>query len=154
LVVLLLVAIFKSSSALAAAYGVAVTATMISTSLMASVVLRWRWMWPMWRVTALLVPLLVIEFIFFSANVIKIVEGAWVPIAVALSLVIAILTWRRGTHLLVAEAGKLADLHSLVQMLEKKPPLRVSGTAVFLTATPDAAPSSLAAQPQAQPYAA
>jgi KUP system potassium uptake protein len=143
LVVLLLVAIFKSSSALAAAYGVAVTATMISTSLMAFVVLRRRWMWPMWRVTTLIVPLLVIEFVFFSANVIKIIEGAWVPVAVALSLVITMLTWRQGIHLLAVEAGKHADLHSLVQMLEKKPPLRVSGTAVFLTATPDAAPSSL-----------
>jgi KUP system potassium uptake protein len=143
LVVLLLVAIFKSSSALAAAYGVAVTATMISTSFMALVVLRRRWMWPMWRVMTLVVPLLVIEFVFFSANVIKIIEGAWVPIAVALSLVIAMLTWRRGTHLLAVEEGKHADLHSFVQMLEKKPPLRVSGTAVFLTATPDTAPSSL-----------
>jgi KUP system potassium uptake protein len=141
--VLLLVVIFKSSSALAAAYGVAVTATMITTSLMAFVVLRRRWLWPMWGVAALLVPLLLIELVFFAANLIKIFEGAWVPLAFAISLMIVMLTWRRGVSILGADARSHADLHSVVQALEKKPPIRVSGTAVFLTATPDAAPTSL-----------
>ena len=143
IVVLLLVVIFKSSSALASAYGVAVTATMITTSLMAFVVLRRRWLWPMWGVAALLVPLLFIELVFFAANIIKIFEGAWVPVAIALCLMLAVLTWRRGTAILGADARSHADLQSVVQALEKKPPFRVSGTAVFLTATPDAAPSSL-----------
>ena len=143
IVVLLLVVIFKNSSALAAAYGVAVTATMITTSLMAFVVLRRRWMWPAWKVAALLVPLLIIECLFFLANAIKIVEGAWVPIAIAGCLMVVMLTWRRGTQILAAETRKHADVHSLVQSLEKRPPLRVNGTAVFLTATPEAAPASL-----------
>ena len=141
--VLLLVVVFKSSSALAAAYGVAVTATMITTSLMAFVVFRRRWLWPMWRVAALLVPLLLIELVFFSANAIKLFEGAWVPLACAISLMVVMLTWRRGTGILSADARSHADLQSVVQALERKPPLRVSGTAVFLTATPDAAPTSL-----------
>jgi KUP system potassium uptake protein len=141
--VLLLVAVFKTSSGLAAAYGVAVTATMITTSLMAVVVLRRRWQWPLWRVAGLLVPLLVIELIFFSANAIKLFQGAWVPIAGAAFLVAIMLTWRRGTALLAAEERAHADLRSVVNSLERKPPLRVSGTAVFLTATPEAAPSSL-----------
>jgi KUP system potassium uptake protein len=141
--VLLLVVIFKSSSALAAAYGVAVTATMITTSLMAFVVFRRRWLWPMWRVAVLLIPLLLIELVFFTANVIKIFEGAWVPLAFAASLMIVMLTWRRGIAILGAGARSHADLHSVVQALERTPPLRVSGTAVFLTATPDAAPTSL-----------
>ncbi len=143
LAVLLLVVVFKSSSALAAAYGVAVTASMITTSLMAFVVLRKRWLWPTWRVAALLIPLLVIELVFFAANGIKIFEGAWVPLACAISLMLVMLTWRRGTAILGSDARSHADLHSIVQALEKKPPLRVSGTAVFLTATPDAAPASL-----------
>jgi KUP system potassium uptake protein len=141
--VLLLVAIFKTSSSLAAAYGVAVTATMITTSLMAIVVLRRRWLWPAWRVAALLVPLLIIELIFFGANAIKLLQGAWVPIAAAVFLVTVMLTWRRGTAILATEERAHADLRSVLSSLERKPPLRVSGTAVFLTATPEAAPSSL-----------
>ena len=141
--VLLLVAVFKTSSALASAYGVAVTATMITTSLMAFVVLRGRWLWPAWQVAALLVPLLGIELVFFSANVIKLVQGAWMPIAAALFLAAVMLTWRRGTRILAAEERAHSDLRTVLNSLERKPPLRVSGTAVFLTATPEAAPSSL-----------
>ena len=141
--VLLLVVVFKTSSGLAAAYGVAVTATMIATSLMAFVVLRRRWMWPAWRVALLLVPLLVIELVFFLANAIKIVEGAWMPIAFAGVLMVVVLTWRRGMAMLNADARANADVDGLIATLEKKPPHRVSGTAVFLTATPEAAPSSL-----------
>ena len=141
--VLLLVAVFKTSSGLASAYGVAVTATMITTSLMAFVVLRRRWLWPAWQVAALLVPLLAIELVFFSANAIKLFQGAWMPLAVALFLVAVMLTWRRGTSILAAEERAHADLRSVLNSLERKPPLRVSGTAVFLTATPEAAPSSL-----------
>jgi len=141
--VLLLVAVFKTSSGLAAAYGVAVTATMIATSLMAFVVLHRRWLWPMWRVAALLVPLLAIELVFFSANAIKLLQGAWVPLAGAAFLIAVMLTWRRGTAILAAEERAHADLRSVLNSLERKPPLRVNGTAVFLTATPEAAPSSL-----------
>jgi KUP system potassium uptake protein len=141
--VLLLVVVFKSSSALASAYGVAVTATMITTSLMAFVVLRRRWMWPAWRVALLLVPLLVIEIIFFAANAVKIFEGAWMPLALAGALIVTILTWRRGMAILNTDARNDPDLRDLVTTLEKKPPHRVSGTAVFFTATPEAAPSAL-----------
>jgi len=141
--VLLLVAVFKTSSGLAAAYGVAVTATMIATSLMAFVVLHRRWLWPMWRVAALLVPLLAIELVFFSANAIKLFQGAWVPMAAAAFLVAVMLTWRRGTAILAAEERAHSDLRSVLNSLERRPPLRVSGTAVFLTSTPEAAPSSL-----------
>jgi KUP system potassium uptake protein len=141
--VLLLVVIFKSSSALASAYGVAVTASMITTSLMAFVVFRRRWLWPAWRVAALLVPLLAIELMFFSANAIKLVEGAWIPLAFAAFLIVVILTWRRGSAIVAANDESYADLRAVVSSLHRKPPLRVSGTAVFLTATPDAAPSSL-----------
>jgi KUP system potassium uptake protein len=141
--VVLLVAVFKSSSALAAAYGVAVTATMVTTSLMAFVVFRRLWLWPLWRVVALMVPLLLIELTFFAANVIKLLDGAWVPLALAAFVIVTMLTWRRGTAILAEEDGSHADLRSVIGSLERKPPLRVNGTAVFLTATPDAAPSSL-----------
>ena len=94
--VLLLVVIFKSSSALAAAYGVAVTATMITTSLMAFFVIWKLWRWPMWQAAALIVPLLLIEQVFFAANIMKIFEGAWVPLAIAVALMLVMLTWVQG----------------------------------------------------------
>ena len=95
--VLLLVLAFRSSSGLASAYGVAVTGTMITTSLMAFFVLRWRWQWPLWQVAGLLVPILVIELAFCAANTSKILQGAWVPIAGAFFLIAVMLTWRRRT---------------------------------------------------------
>src|SRR5581483_4763504 len=104
--VLLLVAIFKSSSALAAAYGVAVTATMITTSLMAFFVFWKLWGWPIWRVAALVVPLLLIEQVFFAANAIKIVEGAWVPLVIAISLMLVMMTWVKGSAILGAVSRK------------------------------------------------
>jgi KUP system potassium uptake protein len=116
---------------------------MITTSLMAFFVLRGRWLWPVWRVAALLVPLLLIELVFLGANVIKLLQGAWVPIACAICLIAVMLTWRRGTAILAAEERAHADLRSVLNSLERKPPLRVNGTAVFLTATPESAPSSL-----------
>jgi KUP system potassium uptake protein len=141
--VLILVVSFQSSSALASAYGVAVTATMITTSLMTYIVLRRRWLWPLWGVAALIVPLLAIELVFFLANAIKIIEGAWVPLAIALALMVVMLTWRKGLRILANDGRKDDDLYAVVRALERRPPLRVAGTAVFLTATPDAAPSSL-----------
>jgi KUP system potassium uptake protein len=143
--VLVLVVIFKNSSALAAAYGVAVTATMITTSLMA-VFVFWRlWQWPPWQVAALFVPLLLIEQVFFAANIIKIFEGAWVPLAIAASLMLVMLTWIRGSAVLAGTSREREDttLEWLVDKLEKKPPHRVNGTAVFLTGNPRAAPSAL-----------
>jgi KUP system potassium uptake protein len=142
--VLLLVAVFKSSTALAAAYGVAVTATMITTSLMAFFVFWRRWHWPIWQAAALIVPLLFIEQVFFAANVIKIFEGAWVPLVISLCLMLVMFTWVRGTAILSAVSRRQdANLDWLVNKLEKKPPRRVSGTAVFLTGNADVAPSAL-----------
>jgi KUP system potassium uptake protein len=144
IVVLLLVVVFKSSTALAAAYGVAVTATMITTSLMAFFVFWRRWHWSIWQAAALIVPLLFIEQVFFSANVIKIFEGAWVPLLIALCLILVMLTWLRGTSILNTVSRKQdATLDWLVNKLEKKPPPRVNGTAVFLTGNPDVAPLAL-----------
>jgi KUP system potassium uptake protein len=116
---------------------------MITTSLMAFIVLRGQWGWPLWRVVALLAPLLAIELTFFSANAIKVLQGAWVPVAVALCLITVMLTWRRGSAIVAAMERASADVQPVLASLERKPPLRVSGTAVFLTATPESAPSAL-----------
>lgn len=142
--VLVLVVIFKSSSALTAAYGIAVTATMITTTIVASFVIWRLWRWPLWRTAALFGPLLVLEIIFFIANIMKIFEGAWVPLFIAISLMLLMLTWARGTEVLNTQSRKQdTALSWLIGKLEQKPPHRVSGTAVFLTSTPQAAPSAL-----------
>jgi KUP system potassium uptake protein len=142
--VLLLVALFRSSSALASAYGIAVTGTMVVTAMMALVVI-WRvWHWPFFAAAALMIPFLFIDLTFLSANMLKIVEGGWMPLALGALVMAVMYTWRRGTRLLFEKTRRLeTPLESLVKSLEKKPPARVPGTAVFLTSDPVSAPTAL-----------
>jgi KUP system potassium uptake protein len=142
--VLFVVAIFKSSSALAAAYGVAVTADMVITSLLAFFVIWKLWRWKLWQTLLLIVPLVLIEQVFFAANMIKVLEGGWLPLVLACLIAIIMATWVRGAGILVRYTRKNeAELDWLVRKLEAKPPHRVPGTAVFFTADLDFAPTSL-----------
>src|SRR4029079_11093532 len=95
--VLLLVALFRSSSALASAYGIAVTGTMVVTTLMAFVVIRRVWNWSSLATAALLVPFLCIDFSFLAANLLKVFEGGWMPLALGTIVMIIMYTWRRCT---------------------------------------------------------
>jgi KUP system potassium uptake protein len=142
--VLLLVALFRSSSALASAYGIAVTGTMVVTAMMALIVI-WRvWQWPLFAAAALIVPFLFIDLTFLSANLLKIVEGGWMPLVLGALVMVVMYTWRRGSRLLFEKTRRLeTPLESLVKSLEKKPPARVPGTAVFLTSDPVSAPTAL-----------
>ena len=142
--VLLLVALFRSSSALASAYGIAVTGTMVVTALMAIIVI-WRvWRWPLAGAAALIVPFLFIDLTFLSANLLKVVEGGWMPLALGGVIMAVMYTWRRGSRLLFEKTRRQEmPLKSLVANLEKKPPARVPGTAVFLTSDPEFAPTAL-----------
>jgi KUP system potassium uptake protein len=142
--VIAIIFVFKTSSNLAAAYGVSVTAAMVIDTLMAFFVIWKCWQWPLWRVGAVVLPLLLIEQAFFSANILKLFEGGWVPVVIASILALVMFTWVRGTRLL-AKATKRneADLDWLVRKLEAKPPHRVPGTAVFLTGDPFSAPTSM-----------
>jgi KUP system potassium uptake protein len=138
------VVIFKNSSNLAAAYGVSVTAAMVIDSMMAFFVVWKCWKWPMWQAACLMIPFLVIEQIFFSANILKFFAGGWVPISIAAALGLVMYTWVRGTQVLVkASKRNEAELDWLVRKLEAKPPHRVPGTAVFLTGNPYAAPTAM-----------
>ena len=143
--VILVVGIFHTSSALAAAYGVAVTGTMVVTAIMAFIVVWKCWNWPLWSVVALIVPFLVIDMTFLAANLLKVVDGGWLPLFVGGALTLMMLTWRRGSRVL-AEKNKRMDvpLAALLNSLERRPAdLRVPGTAVFLTAHPETAPTAL-----------
>ncbi len=142
--VILLVLMFRSSSALASAYGIAVTGTMVVTGMMGFVVI-WRvWGWSPLAAAALIAPFLFLDLTFLAANLLKVFEGGWVPLALGAVIMLLMYTWRRGSRLLFEKSRKLEfPLLDLVAMLEKRPPQRVSGTAVFLTSDPASAPTAL-----------
>jgi len=142
--VLLFVGLFRSSSALASAYGIAVTGTMVVTAMMAFVVIWKVWRWSAIAAGALIAPLLALDLTFLAANLLKVFEGGWMPLALGSVVMLLMYTWRRGSRLLFEKSRKLEfPLADLVAMLEKRPPQRVSGTAVFLTSDPASAPTAL-----------
>jgi KUP system potassium uptake protein len=142
--VVLLVLMFKSSSALASAYGISVTGTMVVTAMMAFVVVWKVWKWSPFAAAALIAPFLFLDLTFLAANLLKVFEGGWVPLALGTWVMLLMYTWRRGSRLLFEKSRKLEfPLADLVSMLEKRPPQRVSGTAVFLTSDPNSAPTAL-----------
>ncbi|MBR0696437.1 potassium transporter Kup [Bradyrhizobium lablabi] len=142
--VILLVLMFRSSSALASAYGISVTGTMVVTAMMGFVVI-WRvWNWTPLAAASLIAPFLFLDLTFLSANLLKVLEGGWVPLALGAAMIVVMYTWRRGSRLLFEKSRKLEfPLAELVAMLEKRPPQRVPGTAVFLTSDPVSAPTAL-----------
>lgn len=142
--VIVVALLFQSSSKLAAAYGVAVTADMIVSSILAFVLL-WRiWRWPLWQAALLMVPLIIIEQVFFAANVVKLFEGAWLPLVMGTIVGSLMVSWVRGARALSkATQRSEIDLTWLAKKLEGNPPHRVPGTAIFLTSTANLAPTSL-----------
>ena len=142
--VLMLVILFRSSSALASAYGISVTGTMVVTAMMGFVVIWKVWKWQPLAAGALIAPFLLLDLTFLSANLLKVFEGGWVPLALGGLVMLLMYTWRRGSRLLFEKTHKEDfPLTDLIGMLSKKPPLLVPGTAVFLTSNPEFAPTAL-----------
>jgi KUP system potassium uptake protein len=142
--VLLLVGLFRTSSALASAYGIAVATTMVADGLLGFIVI-WRfWQLAWWQAGLLVIPFVIVDATFLCANMLKILEGAWVPLLFGIGMVLLIITWRRGTDLLADKTRRTeVPLEVLVRSLGKHPPHIVPGTAVFLTSTADLAPTAL-----------
>ena len=142
--VILLVVSFQTSSALATAYGIAVTGTMVVTAIMAVAVMWKDWRWPLWAVLAIMLPLITLDVIFLGANALKIMDGGWMPLALGVAIFVFMWTWREGSRLL-AEKTRISEvpLAGLVETLEQKPPHTVQGTAVFLTSDASSAPTAL-----------
>ncbi|AMJ63704.1 potassium transport protein Kup [Bosea sp. PAMC 26642] len=144
LIVLLLVWSFRSSSNLSHAYGIAVFGTMVVSSLLAFIVIRRVWGWSLLATVALILPFLIIDIAFFAANMLKLFSGGYMPVLLAIALVMLMWTWVRGTKILFDKTRKTdVPLLELVGMLSKSPPVRVKGMAVFLTSDPETAPASL-----------
>ena len=142
--VLLLVLLFRTSSNLASAYGIAVSTTMVADGIMGFVVIWKLWNWRAATAAALIVPFVVVDMTFFSANLLKLLEGAWVPLLFGLAMALMIWTWRRGTGILTIKTRRIeVPLVDLIKSLEKRPPHIVKGTAVFLTSDPSFVPTAL-----------
>lgn len=142
--VLLLVLLFQTSSRLASAYGIAVSTTMVVDGIMGFVVIwkLWRWSWP--AAALVILPLVLVDAMFFSANLLKLLDGAWVPLLFGLAMAAVIWTWRRGVALLMIKSRRAeVPLDDLIGSLEKHPPHIVKGTAVFLTADAEFVPPAL-----------
>jgi KUP system potassium uptake protein len=141
---IVLVSLFRSSNGLASAYGVAVAGTMLVDGLMAFIVIWRAWKWALWGAVALMVPFVLIDVAFFGSNLLKVPQGGWVPLLIGGCLLVVMLTWRNGARILAAKTRRLeTPLDLLLKSLVKSKPLRVPGTAVFLTAAPDSAPTAL-----------
>ncbi|NIE77563.1 potassium transporter Kup [Pantoea sp. Ap-967] len=142
--VVLLVIGFESSGALAAAYGVAVTGTMLMTTILVSAVMLLLWKWPPLLAVPLLVGFLLVDGLFFAANVPKIVQGGAFPVLAGAVLYLLMSAWKRGKQILVEriDEGGL-PLPVFISSIRVQPPHRVEGTAVFLTARADAVPHAL-----------
>ena len=144
LAVVALVLGFRTSTNLAAAYGIAVTGTMVITSILAFIVVRNLWGWGWIRGGLLIAFLLTIDLAFFSANVIKIEQGGWFPLTFGLGVFILMSTWKRGRQLLRDRMQQDAlALEPFAKSMGPGSITRVPGTAIFLTANPDGVPHAL-----------
>lgn len=135
---------FQTSTNLAAAYGMAVTTTMVITTMLAFVVARERWGWSVWRAGLVTGTFLVVDLAFFGANIIKIEHGGWFPLLVAGGVYTVMTTWHTGRRLVVRRLAETEiPLATFFSSVAARPPVRVSGTGVFMTARPEGAPPIL-----------
>jgi KUP system potassium uptake protein len=141
---LMIVIGFKNTTALGAAYGIAVTGTMFITTILFYVVARLRFRWEAWKAISLTAVFLVVDFAFFGANIVKVDDGGWVPLALGLILFISMLTWKRGRALLSQRLREgTMPLQLFLDGVEKGSVHRVAGTAVFMTGSDDGVPPVL-----------
>jgi KUP system potassium uptake protein len=142
---ILIVIGFGSSSALAGAYGLAVTMTMVITAMLLYVIAVERWKWPLWAAVSVTATFLMIDLAFFGANLLKVFQGGWVTIVIGSIIFTLMTTWKTGRRL-VAErlTARAIPLDEFISGIAVSPPVRVPGTAVFMTAQPHGTPPALA----------
>ncbi|OGB55360.1 MAG: potassium transporter Kup, partial [Burkholderiales bacterium RIFOXYD12_FULL_59_19] len=142
--IVLAVLLFKSSSNLAAAYGIAVTLDMLITTVLTFFVIRYAWHYPLALCLAATSVFFVVDLAFFSSNLLKLVDGGWFPLLIAAGVFTVMLTWKDGRRLLNKKlAADAIDLTSFLEAVFVSPPTRVAGTAVFLTAAPGTVPNAM-----------
>jgi KUP system potassium uptake protein len=142
--VAMLVLAFHSSSALASAYGIAVSGTMVITTVLLIFVARHIWNWGLAKIALLLVPLLLVDAAFFTANAAKFADGGWVPLMIGGVCLFLFVTWKHGRQVMFARLTEHGiALETIVEGLIAHPPQRVPGTAVFMTGTLNTCPHAL-----------
>jgi KUP system potassium uptake protein len=135
---------FGSSARLASAYGVAVTTTMVITTVLLFFVARERWHWSLPAAAALAAIFLVVDLAFFAANIFKVAEGGWLPLLVGLAVVTVMTTWRRGRQLVAGRLrGGRVPIDAFLSSIAADPPTRVPGATVYLNREPLTAPPAL-----------
>ncbi len=138
------VALFRSSSNLATAYGIAVTTDMLITTVMTFFVIRYGWKYPLWLCVAATGVFFIIDLAFFASNMLKLLQGGWFPLLIGAVMFTLMTTWKRGRQLLQKRLQSDAiELKSFLEAVFLSPPVRVEGTAVFLTAEPGSVPNAL-----------
>jgi len=141
---ILIVLAFQNTSALGAAYGIAVTGTMTITSVLFYMVLRLRFRWSAWKAGLLCGAFLLVDLAFFGANIIKVVHGGWVPLALGAVLFTMMTTWKRGREILREKLLRATlPVNLFLDDIRQQKPHRVRGTAVFMTSTMDGVPPVL-----------
>ncbi len=142
--IVLAVVLFKSSSNLAAAYGIAVTLDMLITTVLTFFVIRYAWHYPLVLCVGATGLFFVVDLAFFSSNLLKLLDGGWFPLLIAAGIFTVMLTWKDGRRLLNKKlAADAIDLTSFLEAVFVSPPTRVAGTAVFLTAAPGTVPNAM-----------
>ena len=135
---------FRSSTALGAAYGIAVTGTMMITTVLTFFVIRYSWHYPWWLCFSATAFFVLIDATFFSANLLKIVDGGWFPLAIGALIFIGMVTWAKGRELLsVSLRADAIELKPFMKSVLADPPMRAPGTAVFLNGEADLTPTAL-----------
>lgn len=142
--IVLAVVMFRSSSNLAAAYGIAVTLDMLITTTLTFFVVRYRWNYPLPVCIAATGCFFVVDFAFFASNLLKLLQGGWFPLLIGGAVFTLMMTWKQGRAILNAKLRSDAiDLQSFLDSVFQAPPVRVMGTAVFLTAEPGTVPNAM-----------
>jgi KUP system potassium uptake protein len=142
--IVLAVVMFRSSSNLAAAYGIAVTTDMLITTVLTFFVIRYAWKYPLALCIAATGAFFVVDFLFFASNLLKLFEGGWFPLVIGGSVFMLMLTWKEGRRLMgQMQMAEAIDLRGFLDSVFVNPPARVDGTAVFMTAEPGVVPNAL-----------
>ena len=142
--IVLAVVMFRSSSNLAAAYGIAVTTDMLITTVLTFFVIRYAWQYPLALCIAATGAFFVVDFLFFASNLLKLFEGGWFPLLIGGSIFMLMLTWKEGRRLMgQMQMAEAIDLRGFLDSVFVNPPARVDGTAVFMTAEPGVVPNAL-----------
>ncbi|MDP9994216.1 KUP system potassium uptake protein [Variovorax boronicumulans] len=142
--IVLAVVMFRTSSSLAAAYGIAVTTDMLITTILTFFVIRYAWKLPLALCIGATAVFFVVDFLFFASNLLKLFEGGWFPLLIGGFVFTLMITWKEGRRLMgEAQHADAIDLKSFLDSVFVSPPARVDGTAVFLTAEPGVVPNAL-----------